>query len=210
MAGRVMVSGRWVSLRDAHRALRAHAPGRHSQKSHGGGGGSDYERDVDEELNGVEGDASGFGVDAAGVSYTEFDLDEAGQPRFSGEYREKYGPVVQEYGIGAENRHTVTVTQKGSLQVTDDSAGTQGRVVVQEFKPAGARSLSNDISDVAEGVKDEATNRATGVRVEPNDHLDADYNNGVDITWSNGTTTSFNAIEAVELAEGLMFGADDV
>lgn len=161
-----------------------------------GGGGSD---DDDDGASGVP--------DPFDAPYAEYNLNDDGTPRFSQEYRDKYGTVTNEYGIGANNDHTVTVTDKGSLQVTDDSAGTENRVVVQEFTPAGARGLSDDINDVVDNGGS-ATNGKTGVTVQANGqtHPRGGYH-GVDVTWANGTTSSFNPEESVELQEGLMFAA---
>lgn len=202
---RVLMSGTWRSV-DEVAAILNH-PGHSPQKVHGGGGGSDDDFDEDD---GPDLGEFGYGVDPKGVSYTEYDLDEDGNPRFSQEYRDKYGPVTDQYVITVNDQHTVTVTKKGSLQFTDDAAGTQNRVVVQEFTKSGARGLSNDMNDVIDNGG-AATNSKTGVNIQANGqvHPQGGYH-GMNVTWANGTANSFSPVESADLAESLGFAADDL
>jgi hypothetical protein len=178
-----------------------HLPGQHSQATHGGGGVGPGADDDDED----EGEF-GFGVDSAGVSYTENDVDDAGNPRFSESYRRRYGPINSEtIHDTAEGRPIAIVqSEKGPfMHVADDSAGTRGRVVVQEFTQPQTKALGDGVWSVYNGDKESAT--VAGVSIKP-----AGANptrDGVQITWSGGLQTTFEGEsgndEAFDLQESL-------
>ena len=171
------------------------------QFSSGGGG------DDDDEGAGLEDDGQGehgSGLAPDGSSYTEFDVDERGSPRFADSYRAKYGPIDYEAGIGGSD-HFLVRPERGSLHIADDTNGSKNREVLQELTKPQARSLSDDVLEVNTGGA-ARTNKATGVKLEPNDRLykggDPGYN-GVTATWNNGAKSHFDDDAAFELQEQL-------
>lgn len=197
-----------ASVRQARILAREYKRDADGQFSSGGGG--DDEDFEDGSVN--EPDVNPYND---GQDVSEYDLDENGGARFSSSYRERYGSVTNEYGIGANNDHTVTVTSKRSRQVTDDSGGTMSREVVQEFTPAGARSLSEKLYNVNDWSDPGGMDRKTGVTVTPNGRVgqvttrEGEDFVGADVTFANGKTVSFDGDEIGELAESLGFAADD-
>lgn len=182
MSGRVLVNGRLVPIEAAARAMRAHAPGQHSQKSHGGGSGDDDGGDAGEH---------GFGVDSKGVSYTEHDVDDAGNPKFSQSYRDEYGPLESNVEIGG---FAVAKGEKRGIHVADDSGGAMNRRVVQDFTPKQARDVGEGVYAVSSGERESFS--GAGVQVRP-------AGDGVDVTWADGTTARFGADDAFDLQEAL-------
>jgi len=145
----------------------------------------------------------GYGTAPDGSSYSEFDVDEAGNPRFSSEYRAKYGPINSDSAIGAGL--TFVAPEKGKLHIADDALGAKQRQVVQEFTNAEARDLADGIYSVYSGESASVATKS-GVKVAPaGPHPTQD---GVNVTWSNGRRSTFDGEagndEAFELQESLL------
>jgi hypothetical protein len=183
--GGVLVDGRLVPIVDM---LRNH-PGHSPQKVHGGGGSDDDDDGLD------AGGEHGLGEDANGVSYTEHDVDDDGNPKFSQSYRDEYGPLESDTAIGSTNISVARGATKG-VHVADDSKGSKNRQVVQELSNRQAKSLGEGVYNVSTGAKDSYT--TAGVSVRKGDDLGA-----VDITWSSGRETSFSEDDAFDLQEAL-------
>jgi len=161
-----------------------------------GGGGTDHGNADGEDENVGAGDdegAFGFGHDPQGHSYTEFDVNEDGSPRVSAAYREKYGQIMTETG---PPHCRVVITSKGSLQIADDSAGSQHRSVVQEFrdKPKELEDIGTAIYEVHSGERSGYTSKS-GVHVEPGAGTSS-AGHDVDVTWSGGHKTTLSASPA--------------
>jgi len=134
----------------------------------------------------------------------ELEDDEAGEfddASLPPAYREQYGKVLAEYGIGAEDQWTVTVTEKRGFHVTDDTGGRGNRTVIQELKPRTAQNLSDAVFDVHEGG-DPVKVRGLGAQVT------GDGSGGLTVTWKSGARTVMNSDEAFDFQEALTNMAD--
>ncbi|HEX6968910.1 MAG TPA: hypothetical protein VF174_08910 [Micromonosporaceae bacterium] len=165
-------------------------PGHPDQKVHGGGGGDDFDDDPD--VGELDEGGEGYGRDPSGLDYTENDVDiETGEPKFSPEYREKYGQVTSESVHDSAAGHPIAVveTSKGAyLHVGSDERGTKNREVIQEFTKKEAGKLGTEVFAVYNG--DKPTGGAAGVTVRPNSSNPTQ--DGVTIQWANGRTDSFD------------------
>lgn len=206
--GRVLVGREWVPMASAAALVRnfpgqaRDGDGQFASGSGGGGGGDDFGDDpYVGEMD--EGDY-GYGRDPNGVSYTEFDVDmETGEPKFSPAYRERYGPLTSDSPIGTSGLSLASGEKVPGVHVADDSQGTMKRSVVQEFTPKQAAAAGEGIYGVYAGERGSFSGAGISVRpAGPNPTRD-----GVEVTWSNGTTTRFEGEAgddgAFELQEGL-------
>lgn len=157
--------------------------GKFSSGHGSGAGGGDA---ADSESGIVGGGDYGLGTAPDGSSYTEFDVDENGHPRFSESYRKKYGAIQNEQQIG-DTTFSLVEPSKGSVHIANDAHGTHDREVVLEVTPKGAHELGNGVYSVYSG-KTESFTSSQQVHVVPaSNHPTQD---GVHITFPGGQRLS--------------------
>lgn len=142
------------------------------------GGGSDSGDDE----NGPDLGDHGYGVAPDGSSYGENDVDENGGPRFSQEYRAKYGNIENDHRLG-DSSLSLVEPSKGKIHIADDSRGTTNRDVIQEFTRKQAVEVGATVYTVYSGMRNSETSR-TGIRVEAT--TDDPRSNGVKVTFPSG------------------------
>lgn len=157
-----------------------------------------YTRDSDGQFSSTGGGGDDDEDSGYDPGIDEMNENPDGTPRFAASYREKYGAVIEENGIGANDHFAVVTTEKGGLHVADDRAGAKNRDVLEDFgkDKRSARKVSDDVWEVtAEGGAARAS--ARGIGVAPAN------GGGATITWSSGKSTTFDDLEARDLSEAL-------